>query len=238
MHAITPRASSLASPPPLDRRTFAPLLGVALLIAAMVAACSQAGAAGDPGVASLQSPGTTQPSPSASVDPQQAFLDYAKCMREHGIDMPDPQVDSGSGKVTMSIGSGSGPIDKDKMTTAQTACQHFIANARLGGDQKLSPEEQDKILAFARCMREHGVDMPDPDFSNGGGFVQVGGPGSKDTLDPGGEKFQAAQQACDSLLPGVGPRTTTGGSGPDNGGSSTDSNAGGTDSGPTLEVQP
>jgi len=231
------RGPTHASPHPQRRGTVTPLLGVALLLGALLAACSQAGAANDPGVASLESPGTSQPSPSASVDPQQAFLDYAKCMREHGIDMPDPQVDSGSGKVTMTVGSGSGPIDKDKMTAAQSACQHFIANARLGGDRQLSPEDQDKLLAFAKCMRDHGVDMPDPDFSNGGGFVQVGGPGSKDSIDPGSEQFQAAQQACDALLPGVGPRTTTGGSGPDSGGSSTDKGGGSTDSGPTLEVQ-
>ncbi len=33
------------------------------------------------------------------------------------------------------------------------------------------------MLAFAACMREHGVDMPDPDLSGGGGGgFRIGGP--------------------------------------------------------------
>ena len=55
----------------------------------------------------------------------------------------------------------------------------------------ISPE--DAMLAFARCMREHGVDMPDPDFSGGGGVFRAGGPGSG--IDPGSETFQKAQAA-------------------------------------------
>ena len=33
-----------------------------------------------------------------------------------------------------------------------------------GGDEpaKIDPEERDAMVAFARCMREHGIGMPDP----------------------------------------------------------------------------
>jgi hypothetical protein len=92
-----------------------------------------------------------------------------------------------------------------------------------GGGKQLSPEEQDKILAFARCMREHGVDMPDPDFSSGGVTFGIGGPDQKSGIDPGSETFQEAQRACQSLMPGDGPKTTTGG--------------GGSDSGPTIDTE-
>ena len=43
------------------------------------------------------------------------------------------------------------------------------------------------------CMREHGIDMPDPQFGESGAVQQrIGGPASTPT-DP---KFQAAQKAC------------------------------------------
>jgi hypothetical protein len=41
----------------------------------------------------------------------------------------------------------------------------------------------------AKCMREHGVDMPDPDPTGKGG-MRIGGPGD----DP--KKFEEAAKAC------------------------------------------
>ena len=60
-------------------------------------------------------------------------------------------------------------------------------------------ELQEAMLAFAKCMREHGVDMPDPQAGSNGEFrVTVnGGPGSLDM-----EEMQAAQEACQDLMPG------------------------------------
>lgn len=52
-------------------------------------------------------------------------------------------------------------------------------------------------LAFAQCMRKQGItNFPDP--GSGGGFRITGG------LDPMSAQFQAAQNACKSLLPNGG----------------------------------
>jgi hypothetical protein len=62
-----------------------------------------------------------------------------------------------------------------------------------------------KAVAYARCMRGHGVpDFPDPTASPGGGFgFQInGGPGTD--LNAGNPKFRAAGNTCRSLLPGGG----------------------------------
>jgi hypothetical protein len=52
-------------------------------------------------------------------------------------------------------------------------------------------------------MRDHGIDMPDPDFSGGGAF-QIGGEG----VDPAAPDFQAADEECrpilEDILPGRG----------------------------------
>jgi hypothetical protein len=68
-----------------------------------------------------------------------------------------------------------------------------------------------QFLAYARCMRSHGVsDFPDPATSGGGvGIVLQGGPGSD--LNPNNPRFKAANQACRSLQPAAHPAPTPSG---------------------------
>jgi hypothetical protein len=66
-----------------------------------------------------------------------------------------------------------------------------------------------QFLAYARCIRAHGVsDFPDPTTPPGGGaaFSIQGGPGSD--LNRSNPTFTAARQACRTLLPG-GQQTQT-----------------------------
>ena len=62
------------------------------------------------------------------------------------------------------------------------------------GDDEDDPQEV--ALAWAKCMREHGVDMPDPDFSDGGGRFGFGGT----NVDPQSSTFQKAQEACQDII--------------------------------------
>lgn len=118
----------------------------------------------------------------ANLDPadEDKIREFAKCMRENGIDMPDPQ----GGGIALAA-----PADGDvaKMEKAHEACKKFLPN---GGEYKEpSQEEKDKMREQAKCMREHGVDMPDPDFS---------GTGGRGTIDFGDDtkKFEEALKAC------------------------------------------
>ena len=60
-----------------------------------------------------------------------------------------------------------------------------------------------KLLAYTHCMRSHGIaDFPDPTpgpNGQGGGFSIKGGPGSD--LDPNDQRYEAANRACQALLP-------------------------------------
>jgi hypothetical protein len=70
-----------------------------------------------------------------------------------------------------------------------------------GGGFGLAMKSQD-ALAFSQCMRSHGVpNFPDP---NARGDLTIG-PSSG--IDPGSAKFQAAQQACQRVLPNGGQPT-------------------------------
>jgi hypothetical protein len=56
-----------------------------------------------------------------------------------------------------------------------------------------------KALAYASCMRSHGVtNFPDPN-ANGGFMI-----GANNGLNPGSPQYQHAQQACQKYLPGAG----------------------------------
>ena len=135
----------------------------------------------------------------AGEDPQQQAIEFARCMREHGVDMPDPEVDDkGRVKVRVGMAGGNGRRpDPKKLDEAQKACGGLLGGGGDGPGQ-LDPAARDAMVDFARCMREHGIDMPDP---TGDGLVMRkdsgGGP------DPESEAFRQAEQACEQHLAGL-----------------------------------
>lgn len=191
---------------------------MAFAATAVLAACGSA-TADEPKVASLSTTpaadattGTDDTSgtdTTAVVDPSEAPLQFAKCMREHGIDMPDPQVSDGGG-VLVAIDGGPGAEngpDPKELEAANKDCQHFLEGAATGFDPPSEEDQkkmQEQALTFAKCMRDHGVDMPDPQFGDGGTFsISVGagpdgtGP-SQDgpSVDFNSKDFQAASEVC------------------------------------------
>lgn len=147
---------------------------------------------------------------------EDAMLDFAKCMREHGVDMPDPSSNGNglsvitSGTVSAEGGAGSGEpgeIQLDpKIEEASKACDPILKDV-FGDAPQMSPEDEAKLrdqqLAYAKCMREHGIDMPDPKVSVDGNSVQisVGSPdGGALSVDPAGSEFTEANKACQSEL--------------------------------------
>jgi hypothetical protein len=130
-------------------------------------------------------------------------------MREQGIDMPDPDTTGGPGivkfgAVAASAEGGPSP-DMSKFEDADKACRDLLGDV---GPQTMDPKQQqemqDQALAFSRCMREHGIDMPDPTFSGQGAVTMK----LDSAFDPGDPKFADAQQACGSAF---GPKGAGGG---------------------------
>ena len=146
------------------------------------------------------------PSKPASAQTQEAknrkaMLDLARCMRANGVDMPDPEFNGG--RVTQRMKGG----NPDKMRAAEKACEKYRSQIKAPEMSAADKEEFKKAaLANARCMREHGIDFPDPVFDpNGGARVKI-----DKRLNPEGAKFQAAQKACEKTMP-KGPSTSTAG---------------------------
>jgi hypothetical protein len=208
----------------LVRGTAVGALAVALTLVA--AAC---GGSGDSnGVASLTDTGgttTNGSSGSSGASPKErreAELKFAQCMRDHGVDMPDPQR-VGTGGIKLTGGKGL-DFNDPKMKAAQSACQKYM---QIGGGETVDPAKRAKLqeaaLSYARCMRSQGVDMPDPKLSGNGGLTFQVGPGSGSPksssgsgprsglgANPDSPKFKAADKACNHFLgdrPGAGAST-------------------------------
>jgi len=127
---------------------------------------------------------------------------YAGCMRSHGVPAfpdPTPGPNDRGGAFAIRGGPGTG-LDPNSPTfaAAQQACRSLLPNG--GVAKPLTAAQQAAFLAWAACIRSHGVpNFPDPHFS--GGMVSIGaGPGNGP--DPNSPTFQAARQACKSKLPG------------------------------------
>jgi hypothetical protein len=139
-------------------------------------------------VIALAACGGASPSTAATkATAQESMLKFARCMREHGVNVPDPTAGQ-----PLRFTSTNPPA----MEAAQNACKRYRAA------QEVSPAEKtarlEGALKFARCMRAHGVQIPDPSTSAGGvGIKLQGGPGS---VNPSSPTFQAAQTACQALL--------------------------------------
>ena len=176
------------------------------LLLGLSAACGNG--SGDDGSALPDAAGASSASPSgddeADLDPEDAMLKFAECMREHGVDMPDP---SPGGGVRM---NGEG-LSEDQMEAAQAACQKWMDMAEPeDGGKELTEEEKQSFLDMAACMRERGYNFPDPEF-DGGRVTQKVEKGEGDLPGPDDPAFQQDMEEC-SAEAGLEPPGDDGGS--------------------------
>ncbi len=165
---------------------------------------------------------------SAQQRAEELALKWAQCMRQHGVNVPDPdsngrvriEVTPGSSAGSGGAGSGSaagaggdgarsggpdgtGGGPPPEVQAAMDACKQYQPK---GGQASRQPNQQelDAMTKFAQCMRNHGIPMQDPKVS-GGGVQIVGSPGA---FEPDSDQFKQAQQACDHYLPNGGQGRT------------------------------
>jgi hypothetical protein len=107
----------------------------------------------------------------SSADQDAAQLRYARCMREQGVNMPDDPKDLPKGGLEI----------PDR---AVRACERHQPPGKTIDFR--DPEVRDRFARFAKCMREHGFDMPDnapPDIHQ---------------KDP--QKWERASKSCNHIL--------------------------------------
>ncbi|MFE0104577.1 hypothetical protein [Streptomyces sp. NPDC059009] len=140
-------------------------------LALFTAACTSGGGAEDSG----------------SSTSQDAGADEAKqtdCLRSKGLKIQ-------KGKDGQKDAISPGDLSTEEMQKALKECGVQDGSGSGGsGGQELSQAEKDKYLAYAKCMREEGIDIPDPKFVDGRVESGVG------PEQPDREKYAKADKVC------------------------------------------
>ena len=121
---------------------------------------------------------------------EEGVLNFAQCMREEGINFPDPTFDIDGNPQFDNL-----EIDnEDEFERAFENCEDILRNA-LPEQFDLDPEVEaalvDASLEFSQCMRDQGIDFPDPKPGEFGFFA------FRDAdIDFGSEAVQEAFEIC------------------------------------------
>ncbi|HEV3045844.1 MAG TPA: hypothetical protein VGY13_00645 [Solirubrobacteraceae bacterium] len=172
------------------RLTRSALVALSVLLAgALLAACGSS----DP---------TSDAAASERAQEEQAetkFADFAKCLREHGVNAEVAAGPNGGHGLKVSPGKAGGP---EAFEAAQKACARYRPEPKkvnLSPQQKV--EQEEAVQRFAKCMREHGIKV---EASAQGGGIRIGihsGKGEPGAPNPESPGFQQAQSSCQKLLP-------------------------------------
>lgn len=119
-----------------------------------------------------------------------AAFAYARCMRGHGVSgFPDPKIVTSPGSQAIMFHLNKSEAASPAFKTASQACQSILPapTGSIAGQQQA---HKAGLLAFARCMRAHGIaGFPDPDLQGELSLQMVAAAGidihSRHVLDTG-----------------------------------------------------
>ena len=127
-----------------------------------------------------------------------AQLNFAKCMREHGQNVPDPDPATRELRFPTPSSHERGSA----WDIAIQACQHFLPGGAL--NPGANTQELEQFRAFAVCMRAHDIDMSDPETTgtNIGNMVIHGRLENVSRTELENDPvYKVAMEACKDRLP-------------------------------------
>lgn len=150
-----------------------------------------------------------------AADPANGYsrgLDFAKCMRSHGVsNFPDPSAAGGGIQIRVGPGSGINP-GSPAFQSAQKSCKHLLPGGGPGSGHP-SAQAHAQLLQISECMRQHGISsFPDPQAgsppSDPAGYGAIVGRGGyflaiPSSIDMNSPAFKQAATACKFGGPGA-----------------------------------
>jgi hypothetical protein len=128
-----------------------------------------------------------------ALNDEEALIEFAACMRDQGMDFPDPSVDA-NGLPRFDFDDPES-IDQDAMFEAGEECRYLIEGVVLNLLDFDTAEFDDTFLEYAACMREQGIeDIPDSlDLTS---VIEDGNL----PFDPDDPAFVAADEQCRDIF--------------------------------------
>jgi hypothetical protein len=135
------------------------------------------------------------------------FQALRECLQKNGITLPKrtpgqrPRGGTGGGGF---LGGGAGGAGGPQLPKGVSRAQYEAAIKKCGGGafagaggRVSSPAAKQALAKFATCMRQNGVNVPEPNTSGGGPIFNSKG------LDTSSPQFKAAEAKCQSDLQGA-----------------------------------
>lgn len=148
------------------------------------------------GLAACGSSSNSASGASATSKQEQARLQAAQCLRQHGVNVPDPGTSAASGPPT-----GLRDIPQATRDAARQACQKYLRDAFTPLSAADRIRFRDPFVQYAACMRANGVNLPDPGAAGPGGGGGGGGAFRGFRQLRTQPNFQAANDKCRSKRP-------------------------------------
>jgi hypothetical protein len=131
--------------------------------------------------------GPSSAAPSLSRD--EKGVKFAQCLRENGVNVPDPEPGKG---IQLKLDPSSG-VSKEDVDKAMEACKQWDPQA--DGTNNSNPQAEENGRKFAECMRKNGVEkFPDPKPGQRGVLID-----KATGEDP---DLPKAQEICQPILAG------------------------------------
>lgn len=175
---------------PTRRPPLALLLG--LLLGATVTACGSGSndPATPPGASAdtlKDSGGSAGAEAAGGSQMQEEILAFYQCLRDNGLDVADPERE---GMIDL---KGIDPNDfATRAIVDECSAEHLSDGGPASGG--VGSANADSLVDFAQCMRDNGVDMPDP--------TAEGALNMPEDIDPNSPEFQDAVATCRQHLEG------------------------------------
>lgn len=167
-------------------------LGAIVAIAALTLGACGVGAEDDGIATARDDTTTTDTAPSgdaeasAPLDADAQALLFAACVRDNGVEMPDPAP--GQQGLVDAFQAVAEDYDRATLEAALSTCQGLLPQF----EEQRHPPGDDFILRVAECLREQGLDVSDNPFQDAhSGGVDV-------------NEFSAAMEVCNDVLAGGG----------------------------------
>jgi hypothetical protein len=187
------------------------LLAAVILAGSVAVGPAGCGGGESPGVATAAT-GGAKPNTSASVAGSvvQEYVagvrKYVQCMRDEGINLPDPDA---KGRIDYTTVNRNGSMKRDpKFLSASEKCQDLMPTVPDELEDKGPPLTAEQIgyaREYAKCMRANGQpDFPDPDAD--GQFSRTD-TGNQNPSEQEAQAMFRAGQICNPVLEGRPPTT-------------------------------
>lgn len=134
---------------------------------------------------------------------EQITTNFADCLRDHGLNVPDPELNADGSVNLGALKQGIDFAPKGSPSSkALDECLPLLEGATFSQGTKKEDEVQlqDELLAFSQCLRDEGIDAPDPDFS---GDPRAGMGAVKESLKGASGRVERSMELCNEKVFGA-----------------------------------